>query len=234
MPFPKKLLNDFEEIVLDLRPHWFFFFEPVLAAAVTLIIMVIIAALSAGTVQKGLLIVAGIALVGLIGWIVVRYLKWVTTNFVVTTDRLIYRSGVFAKKGIQIPLERVNNVIFRQNFWERVIGAGDLIIESAGQEGRQSFSDVRHPDQVQNVIYREMELNENKKFDRIGDRMPGARPVDSRGNIDTSSPAMPPPPPAPAGMDVATQLEKLEGLLQRGSITQAEYDAQKQKLLGTA
>jgi hypothetical protein len=46
---------------------------------------------------------------------------------------------------------------------------------------------------------------------------------------------MPPPPPAPPGgssLGVADELEKLEGLLQRGTITQAQFEDQKRKLLG--
>ena len=42
---------------------------------------------------------------------------------------------------------------------------------------------------------------------------------------------MPPPPPTVAP-DVTVQLERLEGMLQRGTITKAEFDAQKAKLLG--
>ena len=95
-------------------------------------------------------------------------MAWRTTNFVVTTDRLIYRNGVLSKSGIEIPLDRVNNVLFSQTVFERMLGAGDLVIESAGESGRQSFSDVRKPSAVQNEIYRQIEANENRKFDRIG------------------------------------------------------------------
>ena len=54
--------------------------------------------------------------------LVSRYIQWMTTNFVITSDRIIFRSGVFAKRGIEIPLERVNNVIFHQSVIERLLG----------------------------------------------------------------------------------------------------------------
>jgi hypothetical protein len=117
---------------------------------------------------------------------------------------------VFAKSGIEIPLERVNNVNFHQRIFERIIGAGDLLIESAGQDGRQRFTDVRHPDKVQNLIHSEMEANQTRMY-------------------GGGSGATPLPPP----IDVASQLEKLEGMLHRGSLSQDEFDAQKRKLLGT-
>jgi hypothetical protein len=46
---------------------------------------------------------------------------------------------------------------------------------------------------------------------------------------------MPPPPPAASSgssLGVADELEKLEGLLQRGTITPAQFEDQKRKLLG--
>ena len=106
-----------------------------------------------------------------------------------------------------MPLERVNNVNFNQSFFERILGAGDLLIESGGEDGRQRFTDIRRPQKVQNLIHAQMESNEQRRY-------------------GGSTPA------APAAADVATQLEKLEGLLQRGSLSQQEFDAQKARLLG--
>src|SRR5215470_8348232 len=58
----------------------------------------------------------------------VRYSKWITTSFTVTNDRVIFRQGLVAKSGVEIPLERIMNVNFKQSIWERLIGAGDLLI----------------------------------------------------------------------------------------------------------
>ena len=86
-------------------------------------------------------------ILGCLVWFGVRYARWITTNFVVTTDRLIYRHGVLAKHGIEIPLERVNTVFFNQSVFERMLGAGDLVIESAGEMGarRSPTSSTRRP-----------------------------------------------------------------------------------------
>jgi uncharacterized membrane protein YdbT with pleckstrin-like domain len=136
----------------------------------------------------------------------VRFLQWRTTNFVITSDRVIFRHGVVSKSGIEIPLERVNSVHFSQSLFERMIGAGDLLIESGAEGGQQRFTDVRNPDQVQNLIHSQMELNEDRMFNR------GA---------------------PPAGSDVASQLERLEAMRDRGTLTPEEFDAQKRRLLDT-
>jgi hypothetical protein len=152
-----------------------------------------------------------VLVVGCAVWFASRAITWRTTHFVITSDRVIFRHGTLSKSGIEIPLERVNNVNFHQRIFERIIGAGDLLIESAGQDGRQRFTDVRHPDMVQNLIHTQMEANQTRMYGGHNDGTP-----------------LPPP-----AVDVATQLEKLEGMLQRGSLSQEEFDAQKHKLLGT-
>ena len=67
-----------------------------------------------------------------------------------------------------IPLERVNTVFFNQGPLERLVGAGDLKIESASESGANEFRNVRRPNIVQKEIYTQMEANENRKFDRMG------------------------------------------------------------------
>jgi uncharacterized membrane protein YdbT with pleckstrin-like domain len=202
MPFPRQLLNRNEEIVLDVHPHWLFFTEPALTALGLLIVVIVAAA--AGV--SWLTLIALIALAVTLVWFLWRLVTWRTMHFVITNDRLIYRSGVFAKRGIQIPLERVNNVNFKQGILERIVGAGDLLVESAGEDGQQRFTDVRHPDRIQNIIHEQMNVNENRQF---------------------AAAAM-----APAVNDTATQLEKLEGMLQRGTLTRDEFEAEKRRLIG--
>ncbi|MET0143387.1 MAG: PH domain-containing protein [Ilumatobacteraceae bacterium] len=202
MPYPKKLLNDYETLALDLHPHWWYFVE----AAVALVGAVILGIVSlAFGWPIGVKWVAVVLIVGCAVWLAARYVRWMTTNFVITSDRVIFRHGVFAKSGIEIPLERVNSVHFTQTVMERLLGAGDLLIESGAEEGRQRFTDVRNPDRVQNLIHSQMEKNEDRMFNRTG---------------------------SASGVDVASQLEKLEGMRDRGSLTHEEFESQKRKLLG--
>ena len=213
VPFPRKLLNDDEEIVLDLHPHWWFFAPPLLAliAAVVLGILAL-----ANDVHTALKIPVGILVLGLLAWFGWRYLRWITTNFVVTTDRLIYRHGVLSKHGIEIPLDRVNTVFFRQSIFERIVGAGDLIIESASETGRQRFSNVRKPSAVQNEIYRQIEANENRKYDRVGVSAAAGTTASQRADDTESIPA---------------QIRALDELRKQGLLTEEEFARKKQQLL---
>lgn len=206
MPYPKKLLNPDEEVAVDLHPHWLYFAEALLALAGAIAVGIAVLAVwdpgeTLGKIVKWL-VIAGLVLAA--GWTVERYLKWATTSFVITSDRIIFRQGMIAKRGVEIPLERVNNVNFNQSIFERIVGAGDLLIESGGESGQSRFTDIRRPEEVKNVIHSQMELNSKRQLSFA----------------------------APTGSDVASQLEKLEGLRDRGSITDEEFEAQKRRLLG--
>jgi uncharacterized membrane protein YdbT with pleckstrin-like domain len=195
MPFPRKLLNSYEEITVDLHPHWIYFAEPALMLIGSIVLAIVVLALTHDSV-RGVLAILTVALIVVSAvWLVVRYFKWTSTNFVITTHRLIFRQGIFAKHGVEIPLERVMNVNFNQTILERIVGAGDLLIESGGKDGQQRFSDIRKPEQVMNLIHAQVESNSNRH----------------------DQPAAPPPPASP--VDVPGQLEKLEGLRSRGTIT---------------
>lgn len=201
MAFSPKLLNDGEEIVLDLHPHWWFFIGPLVALVLTVAAVVAVSVLDLPDTLW--FVVLGLLAVNAL-WLLARLAKWATTNFVVTSDRLIYRSGVLAKKGIEIPLERVNNIHFNQGIFERLLRSGDLMIESGGERGQQMFSDISRPARVQNEIYRTMEAAQA----RDADRMAGRREL-----------------------SIPEQIDKLDELRSRGVLSQAEFDAKKAQLL---
>jgi len=229
MPYPTKLLNDGEEIVADLHPHWWHFAEPVgaLVGAVILGILMMI-----WDAADWLMWIPIVLILGCAAWTIQRYVGWVSTNFVVTNQRVIFREGILTKTGIEIPLDRVNTVHFSQRLIERLLGAGDLMIESAGTDGQQRFTDVRDPSRVQRLIHEQMELREQHRLGyRAGTAAPPQAPDPVTSRPEQAGGGLPAPPPAPTG-DVVTQLEKLEGMLDRGTLTQEEFDAQKRRLLG--
>ena len=118
---------------------------------------------------------------------------------------------MISKKGVEIPLERINNINFHQRIIDRIIGAGDLDIESAGKDGQCHFDFVRHPDGVQHEIYRQMETR----------NMPQNCSRSRRGRAGA----------ARAAASVPEQIEQLAHLRDQGHITAAEYEQKKAELL---
>jgi uncharacterized membrane protein YdbT with pleckstrin-like domain len=221
MPYPRRLLNEGEEVALDLRPHWWFFAHHIFTGVPLLVLFFLILTTS-GDAQRNLLLVWLVFAVAWAIWLGLKYLAWNFTHFVVTSDRIVFRTGVLAKRGVEIPLDRINNINFHQRIFERIIGAGDLEIESAGKDGQSTFSDVRHPDGVQQAIYRQAEAHARRRA----------------GWAAAPATAAPPPAPAtsaPAAVNpeksIPEQLEQLASLRDRGIITAADFEAKKAQLL---
>jgi membrane protein YdbS with pleckstrin-like domain len=216
VPFPKELLTDDEELVLDLRPHWWYIAPAGAYLAVALVVGLYVW-LGGGdnAAWKALGFVVGLAILVAVGFFVQRYARWVSTNFVVTNERLIARRGVVAKKGIEIPLDRINTVFFNQSFFERIIGAGDLGVESAGEGGRETFSDIRKPNMVQHEIYRQKENFEKRRMVQMGQTF--AANVPQGGSH--------------AGPSIPEQIEHLDRLRRSGTLTEDEFQAKKAELL---
>jgi uncharacterized membrane protein YdbT with pleckstrin-like domain len=209
MGFPKRLLVEGEELVLDLRPHWIVLVVPFLIGiGVVVAWAVLLPRLpdnGAGDVLMWVLLGGGVLL---ILWFPVRaYLVWATSYFVVTSDRVIHRSGIISKYSMEIPHEAINDVRFHQNVFERVIGAGDLIIQSASEAGRQVFEDIRHPEDVQRTLYQQGELNQQRMY-----RGGGTTAARGGGSVD--------------------DLERLADLHDRGVLTDEEFEAEKRRILG--
>ena len=221
MAFPERLLSEDEELIYDLRPHWLTLVVPVLLTVV--VAVVVLAAwvvMPAGALQQPARLAVGLLGVAvLLATVVGRVARWATTHFVLTTERLIIRSGLVAKFGREIPLERINDVTFSQSLFERLIGAGDLLLESAGEHGQSRFSNVRDPEAVQLEIYRQMEANDRR-----------------RAGYATTQPHHPvaadrtptPPSRSPTPLD---DLERLANLRDRGAITEEEFQRMKRELL---
>jgi hypothetical protein len=212
--FPERLLSEDEELIYDLRPHWLTLVVPVLLTVV--VAVVVLAAwvvMPAGDLQQP----ARLA-IGLLG--VAALLA--TVVGVLTTERLIFRSGLVAKFGREIPLERINDVTFSQSLFERLIGAGDLLLESAGEHGQSRFSNIRDPEAVQLEIYRQMEANDRRRA--------------GYATTQLHPPAHPPaadrtPTPPVRSRPALDDLERLADLRDRGAVTEEEFQRMKRELL---
>ncbi|MGH9023800.1 MAG: PH domain-containing protein [Acidimicrobiia bacterium] len=210
MPFPRRLLIDGETVALDLRPHWWFFVGPVAAGIPLIAVLIVVLRLKDDAQTAGWYVFSALSLFWAL-WLISRLARWATTHFVVTSDRIIFRTGVFAKHGRNIPLERINDIASSQTFFERLIGAGDLLIESAGERGQQTFTDVANPDHVQQEIYRRIEANVSRGATG------GRAAQDDRDDRE---------------IPVTQQIAALADLRDRGAITETEFQTKKAELLG--
>lgn len=151
MAYPRKLLGEGETVVLDLHPHWKVMFLPVVELLALLALAGFLLAQDFGSTTNW--VISGVALLLLVILFLVPLLKWRTTHFVVTSERVVMRSGVLGRQGRDIPLVRINDVSFHHSFFERLVGCGTLVVESVGERGQVTLTDIPRVERVQRTVY---------------------------------------------------------------------------------
>ncbi|KAA8968266.1 PH domain-containing protein [Mycobacterium sp.] len=161
MGYPDNVLTDGEQVVLHRHPHW----KRLVGAVVVLPAATALASFVAAVVNAARwdptarnVAFAGIGAI----WLVVvsrltlrPYLSWVTTHFVITDRRVMFRHGLLARGGIDIPLARILHVEFQRGILDRIVGTGTLIIESASQDPLE-FCDIPRVQQVHALLCQEV------------------------------------------------------------------------------
>jgi len=148
---PRKFLNQDEELLAELRPHWIFLFGPLFTSLGTWAVIIVIVILwhnAPSWTNYPLLILALIP--GL--WLLGRYVRWRSYIIALTSTRILVRQGIFGRDTVQLRLQRIVEVNLRQALIERVLQCGSLLIDVQGEDNTLTLEYVRKPAIVQRVI----------------------------------------------------------------------------------
>ncbi|WP_062521197.1 PH domain-containing protein [Demequina silvatica] len=161
MAYPRNLLAPDEDVVVDAHPHWKALVGPVVVSLIAIALIVLAwwwmdSVEWSDGVETGVGIAVGVIVAVLLVWLAVSpFIRWSTTHFVITDRRVIFRTGVFTKTGIDIPLARINTVQFRHGLVDRMFRTGTLIIESASDDPLE-FDDIPNVEKVHALLYEEV------------------------------------------------------------------------------
>jgi uncharacterized membrane protein YdbT with pleckstrin-like domain len=171
VPYPDKVLADDEKVVEHLHPHW------ITLVPATLWFIVICAAAglgigyapSDGTTHTVFIIVIVVLALVLLSWLTFApWISWRTTHYVFTSHRVLIRRGVLRHVGRDIALQRISDVAFSQSLWDRIVKAGTLTIESAGEHGQENLHNVPRSNQMQQTLNRLIEQDHDRRARMYG------------------------------------------------------------------
>jgi membrane protein YdbS with pleckstrin-like domain len=151
MALPRRFLNEDEELLAELRPHWIFLFGPLFTSIgvwAGLIVLVLLWQNPPGWSNYPILIIALIP--GL--WLLGRVVRWRSYVVALTSTRILVRQGIFGRDTVQLRLQRITEVNIRQELIERMLGTGSLIIDVQGEDDSLTLEFMRRPAVVQRVI----------------------------------------------------------------------------------
>jgi membrane protein YdbS with pleckstrin-like domain len=260
MALPRKFLNEDEELLAELRPHWVFLFGPLFTSIgvwAALIVLLVLWKAPSWT-NYPILILAVIP--GL--WLLGRFIRWRSYVVALTSTRILVRQGIIGRDTVQLRLQRITEVNIRQELMERILGTGSLIIDVQGEDDSLTLEYMRKPAVVQRVINsqineivgggrREAIPPDMQPRDRHGapyaERDDDAAPSDTAYDDAHDTPpfgvggvaATPATDPAPAAtttpgtphFEIRDRLIELDDLRRRGILSEEEFAAKKSELL---
>ncbi|MES1240895.1 MAG: PH domain-containing protein [Acidobacteriota bacterium] len=156
-----------------------------------------------GTGEILIAIAGGVVAVVLAGILLVKLLVLRSFEHVLTNRRLVQQTGILRKQSMDAPLDKVNNVEHWQTIWGRLLGYGDVEIDTASEHGATRFRNISRPLEFKSAIVGAAEAYRSQRF-------------------------APAPAAGPSGAD---RLRQLKALLDDGLISGEEYEAKRKKLL---
>ncbi len=210
-----------EKMILASNPHWFYFWKQVAAGAGVIGLLLLLGLVDASWLNSVIWwLVIGAVIVLLLN-VVYQFVQWKTTRFAVTDQRVAYQSGIFRRRGVSIPLNRINNVNFNQSAIARALNNGVVTIESAGETGDSVFENIPDPEHVRTLIFAQVEADEQADSDRDAAALAKAM----RDQLPPAASGVPAPPSA------HDRLAALEDMKTNGLVSDAEYAAKRQQIL---
>lgn len=199
----KTQLKKDEKVILITRPHWFTLGGPFLIMFTGSVIGILIG-------SYGLII----TLIS-IGYFIYEIIKRNNNIWAVTNLRVIDEYGVFSNNAKESPLDKINNISYGQSFWGKIFGYGNVQIQTAAETGSTTYFSVENPKKLKDAITRMQEEYKQQQIRNQAAELAGAIIAGQKKSRT----------------DVASELEKLYELLQKGILTEEEYKTRKTKIL---
>lgn len=231
MSFPGRLVSDDESIVFDVRHHFAVLWRPVLAELIYIVVWLLLV-ISFDFFGHGY-----VFLLGFLVWACLflfcawRILLWSRAHLVLTNFRLIYGSGVLARHTRETTLAQITDVSILQSVPGRVLGFGDLLVQSSTESGPVPYFGMPDPHGLKSKIQEQMRAGAG----RAGAADPEALAHEVARAVSSAQPtrevvALPPERP-PLYSEIVDQIERLDAMRVRGVLSDEEFERAKKGLI---
>ncbi len=146
-------------------------------------------------------LVAAVPVAVVLGW---KLLVLRANEYVLTNHRVLRNTGILNRQSMDSRLDKINNIEHRQTLWGRLLGFGDVEIDTASEHGMALYRNISRPLDFKRAIA-------------------GAAEQYRAGMAGMAAPAT-----GPSG---AERMRQLKALLDDGFISRDEYEEKRKRLL---
>ncbi|TMD90169.1 MAG: hypothetical protein E6I73_08800 [Chloroflexi bacterium] len=144
-----------ENLILKTHQHWIVLVKAVVIPVVLLIIVAVVDF----TVKSGTgiphfrtiitLVAAAIALL----WLIVVWIRWQSTAYTLTDQRIKIETGVFGRASKIIPIDRIQDCTTKQTVFGRILGYGRVEVDAAGAQGAEVLDHLPQPGTFRDEVF---------------------------------------------------------------------------------
>src|ERR1700730_2361362 len=155
---PSELLPG-ENLILRAHQHWVVVVKSLLIPIVLLVIVGIVDL----TVKSGtniphfrtILTLVAMALLRL--WFIVVWIRWQSTAYTLTDQRIKIETGVFGRSSKIIPIDRIQDCTTKQTLVGRMLGYGRVEVDAAGAQGAEVLDHLPNPGAFRDQVFMQTE-----------------------------------------------------------------------------
>ena len=149
-----------ENLVLKAHPHWVTLIRSLIIPVVVVVLVVVadftILMTNYNTWNLPLhfrtyLTLAVVALALL--WLIVVWIRWRSTTYTLTDQRIKIETGVFGRQEKIIPIDRVQDCTTRQSVFGRILGYGRVEVDAAGAQGAEVLDHLPGPGNFRDQVF---------------------------------------------------------------------------------
>jgi uncharacterized membrane protein YdbT with pleckstrin-like domain len=144
-----------ENLVLKDHPHWI---VPIrnLVIPVVLVLAVLIADFTFlydnYVPHLRLFLSLGVLALAIL-WFIVVYIRWQSTAYTLTDQRIKIETGVFGRQSKIIPIDRIQDCSTKQSLIGRMLGYGRVEVDAAGAQGAEVLAYLPSPGSFRDQVF---------------------------------------------------------------------------------
>lgn len=227
MAYIDNLLGRDEHVLYVGRQHMFILIGNIVAELTLIALLIAAGVVSQIAFRNGGPVVAGLAMgqIILVVFVVISavilisaffdYLRWSSTEYIVTNHRVVRVRGVFNKETVDSSLDKINDIELRQSVLGRMFDYGDIEILTASETGVNMLRKIAHP-----LEFKRAMMDAKQQY------MHGFGYYDPHEVAPYVEGA-----PQVATQDIDQTLSKLADLRDRGLLSPQEFEDKKRELL---
>ena len=144
-----------ENLVLKVHQHWIFVVKSILIPVAQLILVVVsdftfIPSLKVSNLA--LFLTLGVVALALL-WLIVVWIRWQSTSYTLTDQRIKIESGVFGRQSKMIPIDRIQDCTTRMSLIGRMLGYGRVEVDAAGAQGAEVLEHLPSPGTFRDQVF---------------------------------------------------------------------------------